>query len=167
MSVSQTQFVILRGTENCGKTTLCAEIYRFLLSHADKEHLFGKPDGDYVKVTQDSIQYDNNGDVCDFKALLTVGNKKVGFFSMGDYLPDFYKISIRHLVEINVDVIVCCTRSRNRTNSTFRYIEETYAKFSKKGFWVRYAEKKQDMCSVKQKQAIEISEFILNELKTL
>lgn len=161
----KTQFIILRGIENRGKTTLCAEIYGQLLQYADKEHLFGKPWEYMTNAIQNSIKLDDSGNVCDFQALLSIGNKKIAFFSMGDYVPDYFKIKIDGYININVDILVCCTRSRNRENSTFRYIEEKYADFHKITFWTEYAQNINEKHNVKQTQAKEIVQYILNELK--
>ena len=162
--MNKTQFVILRGRRDSGKTTLCAEVYRQLLHFADKEHLFGKPECSMATVTDDSIKFDEKGNTCDFQALLTISNKKVGFFSMGDYVPDFFKINIHAFIEIDVDILVCCTRSRNRGNSTFRYIEETYAEYGKTVFWTEYSPQKESAHIIKQKQAEIIVQHILTKL---
>lgn len=162
--MKKTQLIILRGTENCGKTTLCAEVYKQLLPYANKEHFFGKPWENMTTVKQNSIILDKKGDICDFQAILFVENKKIGFFSMGDYVPNYFKINIQALIDINIDILICCTRSRNKENSTFRYIDETYSGYCKQIFWVNYAPKKDDMYTEKQKQAKKIAQFVLNYL---
>ena len=81
---------------------------------------------------------------------------------MGDYVPEYYKFNIQAFIDIEVDILVCCTRSRNRKNSTFRYIDETYSDFNKQIFWTEYAPKKNNMYAIKQKQAQKIIQFILS-----
>lgn len=162
--MKNTFFLILRGQENTGKTRLCAEIYRQLLHYADKKHLFGNAWEAMKTVTQNSIEIYNNTQTVDFKALLFINNKKVGIFSMGDHVREDYTQGLQELIDYKVDILVCCTRSINRTNSTFRYLEEKYSEYRKEVFWTDYAEKLKEMQSVKQKQAKEITQFILNEL---
>lgn len=159
--------ILLRGKENRGKTTLCAEVYRQLLKYARKEHLFGKQDKQMETVVQDSIKVNENGTICDFQALLSVGDKKVGFFSMGDYVPEYLKRNIQFIVDLEVDILVCCTRSRNRTNSTYRYYEETYGHLFKKIYWTEYAQNESEMGIIKKKQAENIVQYILAELKSM
>ena len=43
-------FLIIRGQCNCGKTTLCAEIYSELLKHVNQEHIFGEPYKEMEKI---------------------------------------------------------------------------------------------------------------------
>ena len=159
-----TLLLILRGQENTGKTRLCAEIYRQLLHYADKKHYFGNAWEVMKEVIHDSIEPNGKTKIVDFKALLSIKNKKVGIFSMGDYIRNDYTQGLQELIDNKVDILVCCTRSINRTNSTFRYLEEKYSEYRKEIFWTDYAEKIQDLQSVKQKQAKKITQFILNEL---
>lgn len=163
--MSNTRFLILRGKENSGKTTLCAEVYRQLLPFAKEKHLFGKCCEQMKIVVQDSIKVDEQGNTCDFQALLDVVDKKVAFFSMGDKVSECFKTGIQSFIDKNVEILVCCTRSQNRKNSTFKYIEETYTGFCKKVYWTKYAPNKRDMSGVKQEQAEEIKQYILAELK--
>ena len=159
--------ILLRGKENRGKTTLCAAVYEQLLRYADIEHSFGQPNKPMKTVKHNSVEFDKDGNVCDFQSLLTVGDKKVGFFSMGDYVPEYLKINIQFFIDIEVDVLVCCTRSRNRTNSTYRYYEETYGQLRKKIFWTEYAQNESEMGIIKKKQAENIVQYILAELKSM
>ncbi len=163
--MNNTQFIIIRGNKDNGKTTLCAEIYKQLLPHAEQKHKFGKQNQKLQTVFKDSIQRDKKGRTCDFQALLTIGDKHVGIYSMGDYVPDFFKVYVQVFIDLEVDIFVCCTRSRNKVKSTFRYIEETYKEFNKQVFWVDYVPNKEEISNVKQRQAKEIVQFILNELK--
>ena len=86
---------------------------------------------------------------------------------MGDYVPEYLKINIQFFIDIEVDVLVCCTRSRNRTNSTYRYYEETYGQLRKKIFWTEYAQNESEMGIIKKKQAENIVQYILAELKSM
>ena len=165
--MSNTQMIILRGNENCGKTTLCASVYRQLLQYANIEHSFGQVGKPMKTVKQDSIELDEKGNIRDFQALLTVGGKKIGFFSMGDYVPDYLKINIQIFINIEVAILVCCTRSRNRNNSTYRYYEETYGQLRKKIYWTEFAQNKNDVYKIKEKQAESIVQDILTELHNI
>lgn len=156
-------FLIIRGTRDSGKTTLCAEIYSELLKHVNQEHIFGEPCKEMEKVSQNAIVY-GDGNPLDFKTILTKGNKKIGIISRGDIVDDCFIKSLNKLLQQKVNILICCTRSLNRENSTFRYIEEHYKDYSQKEFWVVYAEDKKERQIVKQKQAKEIIEYILNEL---
>ncbi len=155
--------LIIRGEENKGKTTLCAEIYSELLKHVNQEHLFGETSKEMKKVSQNAIVYED-GNPLDFKAVLTKGDKKIGILSRGDIVDDCFIKSLNELLLQKVNILICCTRSINRKNSTFRYIEEHYKNYPKKEFWVKFAENKAEKQKVKQQQAKEIVEYILNKL---
>lgn len=161
--MKETLFLIIRGQCNCGKTTLCAEIYSELLKHVNQEHIFGEPYKEMEKNSKNAIVYEN-GSPLDFKTILTKGDKKIGIMSRGDVVDDCFIKSLSELLQQKVNILICCTRSLNRENSTFRYIEEHYKNYQKKEFWVEYAEDKTEKQIVKQKQAKEIVEYILNEL---
>ena len=64
--MNKTQFFILRGCRDSGKTTLCTELYRQLLHYANKEHLFGKPWCNMTTVTEDSIEFDERANTINF-----------------------------------------------------------------------------------------------------
>ena len=83
------QFVIIRGTQNSGKTTTAWMVYQYLSPMTDhgSYHIFNARD---VEVrTPASIPYllnvrEEDGRR-DFKAILTILGKKVGITSAGDF----------------------------------------------------------------------------------
>lgn len=160
-----TKFIILRGCENTGKTTTCNYVYKQLLKSANTEHLFGWPEVSLTMVTKDSRGYDKKGLPVDIKSVMTIGNKKVGILSRGDIVEPAFTKSINEVLSQNVDVFLCCTRSKNRNNSTYAYIEEISKGYPREVFWTNVTEIAEKVDTVKRKQAEEITEYILDELK--
>lgn len=163
--MKETLFLIIRGTRDSGKTTLCAEIYNELLQlNANQEHLFGVPWLEMEKVSKNAIVYEANGNPLDFKAVLTHEDKKIGIMSRGDVVDDCFIESLKELLQQKVNILICCTRSLNRENSTYRYIKEHYGNYRQEEIWVDYAGVKTKKQIVKKKQAKKIVEYIFNEL---
>lgn len=115
------QFIIIRGGQNSGKTTTAGLVYKELLKHAEAEHIFNN-----ITVFQGSLVFDLDGVTNDFSAIVTIKNKKVGIISAGDIKKDL-KDEITVFININIDIIICCARSINRTGSSYRMILEDFS----------------------------------------
>lgn len=115
------ELIIIRAGQNSGKTTTTGLVYQELLKQAEKVHVF-----DNQTVMEDSLSYNQNGDTIDFTAILTIRNKKVGIVSAGDDAKSTKKM-IEILIEINVNIIICCARSVNRQGSTYRMLLDDFS----------------------------------------
>jgi hypothetical protein len=116
------ELIIIRAGQNSGKTTTTGLVYQELLKQATQEHIFN-----YQTVKKDSLKFNKDGETIDFSAILTINNRKIGIVSEGDIAKDT-KVSITILIEMNVDVIICCARSVNRKGSTYRMLLEDFSK---------------------------------------
>lgn len=112
--------IVLRGTIDAGKTTTCGFIYQDLLPICNQEHAFNGR-----TVQTDSLRFTRNNTVIDFEAVLMLQNgKQVSIISAGDNLDLRAKLN-RHIAS-GSELIICCTRSQNRENSTFRMIQDEF-----------------------------------------
>ncbi|MBI5539672.1 MAG: hypothetical protein HY951_06405 [Bacteroidia bacterium] len=115
------KIIIIRGTQQSGKTTTAGLVYRELLQYCNKEHKFNGS-----TVNTDSLIIKNDT-VIDFKAELTCNNKKIGILSAGDIANDV-RDNLNIFINIKIDVIICCARSVNRIGSTYRMIMDDFSK---------------------------------------
>ena len=110
----------IRGIINAGKTTTCGFIYEDLLSIVQTAHSFNN-----VDVNAYSLRYTQHHTVIDFEAMLTLPNGKcIGLISEGDNLD--LRAKLENHIAKGAHAIICCTRSRNRRNSTFRMIQDEF-----------------------------------------
>lgn len=162
------QFVIIRGTQNSGKTTTAWMVYQYLSPMTDhgSYHIFNVWNGD-VRTPAPIPYLLNVRDVdgCpDFKAILTILDKKVGITSAGDW-AETVEQDVDDFLQRGVDIIICCTRSYNRENSSYRMIEEKYApNYPIQDFWVTRDADPAKMWEVKQPTALQVVEFVLRTL---
>jgi len=116
------KIIIIKGKMNSGKTTTAGLVYSELLKIAEPKHTFkGK------NVTTNSLQYNSAGNLKDFTAVLVIGNTTVGIISAGDIAKDL-KVQIEIMISLNIDILICCTRSVNRSGSAYRMVMENYSK---------------------------------------
>lgn len=162
------QFVIIRGTQNSGKTTTAWMVYQYLSPMTDhgSYHIFNVWNGD-VRTPAPIPYLLNVRDVdgCpDFKAILTILDKKVGITSAGDW-AETVEQDVDDFLQRGVDIIICCTRSRNCANSAYRLVEEKYApNYSIQDFGVTWDKDPDKMWDVKQPTALQVVEFVLRTL---
>lgn len=62
----------------------------------------------------------------DFKVILTIKSKKIGIVSAGD-VANWLEKDIDNFIKENLDIIICCTRSRNVKGSYQRMIIEKFS----------------------------------------
>lgn len=162
------QFVIIRGTQNSGKTTTAWMVYQYLSPMTDhgSYHIFSVWNGEVR--TPAPIPYllnvrEEDGRR-DFKAILTILGKKVGITSAGDF-AETVEHDVDDFLQRGVDIIICCTRSYNRENSSYRMIEEKYApNYPIQDFWVTWDADPAKMWEIKQPTALQVVEFVLHTL---
>lgn len=116
------EFIIIRGNQQSGKTTTTGLVYQELLKICDNRHEF-----DDKEVDRDSLKYDENGNTYDFKAVLTFKDKKIGIISAGDIASDV-RVNLKAQIDRNIDIIICCARSRNVAGSTYKMIIDEFTK---------------------------------------
>jgi len=151
--------IIIRGTQDSGKTTTAGIVYQELLKFCDHKHQFNGKD-----VTTDSLLYNDTESTKDFIAILTCKGKKIGIVSAGDIAEELRKIFDK-LIQLGVDIIVCCTRSINKKGSAYRLIEDEYRAKNTIVLVVRseFSPNVNDRYSIKQKAVQDIVDKI-NEI---
>jgi len=156
------KFLIIRGQENSGKTTTSGLVYSELLKFSETKHTF-----DNETVESNSLKYDKkSGDLLDFSSIITINGKSIGIVSAGDSPTDLEK-EINSLININIDVIICCARSRNVEGSSFRMIINKFSAKNEilKEVWVEHSEEKKDKETKKKQSVSEIVKIIMDFVK--
>jgi hypothetical protein len=115
------EIIIIRAGQNRGKTTTTGLVYQELLKHAEEKHVFS----DKI-VIKESLALNNNGATIDFTAILTIKNKKIGIVSAGDFAK-YTKRIITIFIDMNIDIIICCSRTVNKKGSTYRMIMNDFS----------------------------------------
>ena len=145
--IKMAEIIIIRGQQNSGKTTTTGLVYKELLKHAVKEHIFNNK-----SVNEDSLSYNNLGATIDFTAILTIKSKSVGIVSYGDIAEETEK-RLEYLISAKVNIIICTARSVNKQGSTYRKLVEHYSKTNNIAFELstEYSENKDLKNEVKMK----------------
>jgi len=154
------KFILIRGYENSGKTATAGLVYCELIKIAQKEHIFN-----FIQVNENSIKLnDSNDSFIDFTAIMTINTKQVGIISAGDIPTDLENL-INLFLSKSVDIIICCTRSRNVIGSSYRMIQEKFLPANEivKEFWVSYTLIKKEIFTVKEASVMEI----INQINSL
>jgi len=152
-----TKFIIIRGQQNSGKTTTAGLVYIELLKICETRHIF---DGKEVEVN--SLKYNKNtGALFDFTAILKVNGESIGIISAGD-IQNELENEINNFIKIGVNLIICCSRSRNVKGSSYRMIKSKFSKENNilKEIWVSYSPDDKDKLKVKTKSVSEIINHI-------
>lgn len=164
------QFVIIRGKENSGKTTTMWFVYQYLLKEADagSKHLFRwGHETDFCKSTIPVAVPEQPvpNEIRDFTAILTIHGKKVGIVSEGDK-PEYLGPTLTILLQYDVDVIICCTKTRDMDGSTRRMLRTDYAPSHQmmKEFRTQRIQS-EEWFSNKQTLAGQIEKYVLQILK--
>lgn len=151
------KFILIRGQQNSGKTTTIGLVYNELLKISEKVHTFKDKE-----VEVNSLEFDKvTGETLDFTAIVKIGNKNIGLKSAGDVPKDLEK-EINIFIKKGIDIIICCSRSRNVKGSSYRMIIDKFSKENIiiKEVWVSYSPNVDDKLIVKAKSVREIIELI-------
>ncbi len=150
------KIIIIRGTMNSGKTRTSGLLYSELVKIAEREHTFnGKA------VIENSLKYNKKNDVLDFTSVLLIGKLKVGIISAGDIAKDL-KDNIKIMISLNIDILVCCARSKNQKGSAYKMILDDFSKEYKiiKELWTEYSNDPEQKNNIKKKTVQEIMNLI-------
>jgi hypothetical protein len=150
------KIIIIRGTINSGKTTTSGLVYFEFVKIAEKEHTFNRKN-----VAENSLRFNKKNDILDFTSVLIVGKLKIGIVSAGDIAKDL-KHNIKIMINLEIDILICCARSRNQKGSAYRMILDDYSKEHKiiKEFWPEYSEDSKQKDSIKAKTVKGIIDLI-------
>lgn len=88
--------IVIRGPKNSGKTTTIGEVFEYF-THNNIEYLEEK----------DRI----NDDPHDFSAIISYKDKKIGFYSMGDYLREVVE-ALKCYECKGCDILLCACNDR-------------------------------------------------------
>ena len=140
------KIIIIRGVMNSGKTTTSGLVYSELVDRAAKEHTFNTE-----IVNKNSLKFNEKKELLDFTSVLIIGKLKVGIISAGDIAKDL-KLNIKLMISLEVDILICCARSRNQKGSSYRMISEDYAKDHKVigEFWTEFSSDPEQKDSIKK-----------------
>lgn len=151
------KIIVIRGERNSGKTTTTGLVYSELLKISEKEHNFNNK-----TVTENSLVYDKKtGDLFDFNAVITVNGK----VSAGDLAKDL-KVQLNIFIEINIDIIICCARSRNVDGSSYKMIIIDFSKQYPilKEIWTKFSSKKEEKETFQKQTVEEVLKLINNNI---
>ena len=140
------KIILIRGTRDSGKTTTAGLVYSGLVKISEKEHTFNEN-----KVTENSLQFNKKNEVIDFTAILILGKLKVGIVSAGDIAIDL-KFNIKIMISLDVDILICCARSRNQKGSSYRMISDDFSKEHEivGEFWTEFSNDTEQNDSIKK-----------------
>ncbi|MEY3498425.1 MAG: hypothetical protein RL308_94 [Bacteroidota bacterium] len=152
--------IIIRGQQQSGKTTTTGMVYQALLRLSEPEHEF-----DNRLVSKDSLRFNSHGSTMDFTAILTVKNKRIGIVSEGD-IADFVRPKLRTIINRNVDIIICCARTRDRSGSTYRMILDEFASEHRivSEIFTEFSENREEQFTIKEPIVNEVVETVLSLL---
>jgi hypothetical protein len=151
------KFIIIRGQRDFGKTTNAGLVYSELLKISETKHRFNGKD-----VESNSLEYKKDSDeLFDFSAILTINGKKIGISSAGDVPTELERI-INNFINKGIEIIICCSRSRNVRGSSYRMIIDKFSKNNKilKEIWVSHSVNKADKESIKKNSVSEIIKIV-------
>lgn len=159
-----TKFILIRGNKDSGKTTTAGLVYAELLNNCDDKHIFNGQE-----TTINSLQYNNKtGALLDFTAILKVNNKSIGIISAGD-IPKDLAIEINKMLNFGVNLILCCSRSRDVKGSSYRMIKDKFSEKLKilKEIWVAHSPNDIDKLQIKLKSVMELTKLIKDNLSLI
>jgi hypothetical protein len=158
-----TEHLIIRGTRDAGKTTTCGVLYEELVKKASFSKLYNMG-WDEIE----GLQYDEEGALYDFIAVIIIGDCVIIIISQGDIAGDLEAILdkltdkdfVKKITNGKADIgfIICCARSVNKKNSTFRMLEDRIPKQQRKEFWV--ADKTDQKEQIKENKKKLVKEII-------
>lgn len=156
-----TKFILIRGQQNSGKTTTAGLAYSELLKICEAKHIFNSKE-----VEINSLQYNKDtGALFDFTAILKLNSKSIGIISAGD-LAEVLENEIKKFIKLKINLIICCSRSRNVKGSSYRMLTTKFSKEHNilKEIWVSYSPDEKDKLRIKAKSVSEITELIQVQL---
>ncbi len=156
------KIIIIRGTVNSGKTTTSGLLYSELVKISETKHTFnGK------EVTENCLKFNHRNEVIDFTSVLIIGKLKVGIVSAGDVAKDL-RNNIKIMISLDVDILVCCARSKNQKGSAYKMILDDFSKEHKivKEFWTKYSNDFKQKNDIKKKTIKEIINLIKELVST-
>ena len=151
------KIILIRGRRNSGKTTTTGLVYSELLKISEIDHKFNNKE-----VSKNSLTYDNKtGDLIDFNAVIRIKGK----ISAGDVADDL-KAQLSIFVKINIDIIICCARSRNVDGSSYKMIITDFTKQNPilKEVWTKFSSKKEEKEIVKKQTIEEIVNLVTSNI---
>lgn len=155
------KIILIRGERNSGKTTTTGLVYSELLKISEIEHKFNNKD-----VNKNSLSYNNKtGDLIDFNSIIKIKGKFIGIVSAGDVAEDL-KAQLNIFVKINIDIIICCARSRNVDGSSYKMIITDFAKQNPilKEIWTKFSSEKEKKEAIKKQPVAEIINLVTSNI---
>lgn len=164
------KYAIIRAGINGGKTTTCGLLYEKLLKESEYSRLYNSRLKPISK-----LEYGDDGNLYDFVAILVMDGFVVIIISQGDVADDLEELLDKIERQIsalcdnlytNIDLFVCCGRSRMRRGSTIEMLYNRIESASRQEFWTQRSDKFEDRNKVKGEVIKEIVSYI-NTLKSM
>ena len=112
--------IIIRGTQNSGKTTTAACVHNELINPEGALLKLFRTAGGYMPVI---------GEMRDFWSVLDLGRKRIVIISQGDD-ANYLEKMMEHLIwSYAPDIVVVCTRTRSVDGSSWNMLHDKYRKF--------------------------------------
>lgn len=114
--------IIIRGTQNSGKTTTAACVHNELINPEGALLKLFRTAGGYMPVI---------GEMRDFWSVLDLGRKRIVIISQGDD-ANYLEKMMEHLIwSYAPDIVVVCTRTRSVEGSSWNMLHDKYWKYIK------------------------------------
>lgn len=112
--------IIIKGTQNSGKTTTAACLHNELIN----------PEGALLKLFRTAGGYmPVMGEMRDFWSVLDLGRKRIVIISQGDD-ANYLEKMMEHLIwSYAPDIVVVCSRTRELEGSSLKMLNEKYGHF--------------------------------------
>lgn len=157
--------LVIVGKENDGKTTTAGLVYTKLLEITEAEHtIYTHPDWKEKKVSNVSLEVNDEGDNYDFVVIITIDGKTIVIISAGDKAKDLEDWIDRLEEELKqIDVLIVCSRTHNRKGSSYRMLEEKFSEDIIERFVLQKSVLREDRFNEKSKTV----EAIVSKVKVL
>ena len=160
MPTNKTKLIVIKGTENSGKTTTIWLTYLELLNRGAKVLSFsgtfgGNPWTAPIVLPAANARYD-------FVADLLWNDKRIVLISQGDVYA-YVDAELQKVLATGPDFIVCASRSQYRTNSTWDLFVNKYTNliYDRVCFWSEYAQHSLSEVQVKRPTIEAIIKYML------
>ena len=112
--------IIIKGTQNSGKTTVAACVHNELINPEGALLKLFRTAGGYMPVI---------GEMRDFWSVLDLGRKRIVIISQGDD-ANYLEKMMEHLIwSYAPDILVVCTRTRELEGSSRKMLNEKYGSY--------------------------------------
>jgi hypothetical protein len=152
---------VIKGQENAGKTNACWKLLSKFKESIEYVNYWELRSSDAIYIPDKLVYENSKGNTCDFIVIFKhkIRQERIAIISTGDEAWVLKK-DIFHVLSQDVTTIICCSRTINRSNSTYRMLNRY---FKKHIVWSEEITFSKDI-TIKQKYEEEIVEKIYSQL---